>query len=419
MENYNKLLEKAQKAYKNCVTDAEKRRLESIFPELKMSEDERIKKEIIEFLQLPHRKFVGERNQEEWIEWLQKQNEKTLTIDVDSMVEAYRQKHLNQGIAFKNSPVTNMCVNMCVAAYKRGIENTLDELYLKQSEQNSTPRFKVGDWIVFNNDHDSVYQVEKIENYEYTLRHILGGSMCLSFSHENMIRAWTIEDVKDGDVLGNCNIICIFRKIAEEHFITTYCLYSDDGCFAVINDETIGDFELKPATKEQRDLLFSKMREVGYEWNANKKELKKIEKNPAWSEKDEERIEQICEDLKCGLENFRSGKNVKGLHFEEIINSNIDWLKSLKPQQKQEWSEEDEKIMKQIDSLLYCQCTIHSSMYEKLHNWLKSLKPQPQWKPTAEQMQSLYFAIITYSKKDDCKLTYDGLNSLYDNLKKL
>lgn len=221
MENYNKLLEKAQKAYKNCVTGAEKRRLESIFPELKMSEDERIRKEIIEFLQLPHRQFVGERNQEEWIEWLQKQGEKTLTVDVNSMVEAYRQRHLNQGITFKNSPVTNMCVNMCVAAYKRGIENTLDKLYLKQ----------------------------------------------------------------------------------DEH-------------------------------------------------------------NPAWSK-------------------------------------------------------EDEKIMKQIDSLLYCQCTIHSSMYEKLHNWLKSLEPQPQWKPTVDQMQSLYSVVITYSKKDDYKLTYDSLNSLYDDLKKL
>ncbi len=49
-----------------------------------------------------------------------------------------------------------------------------------------------------------------------------------------------------------------------------------------------------------------------------------------WSEEDEERIEQICEDLKCGFKNFRAGKNVKGLHFERIIKSNIDWLKSLK-----------------------------------------------------------------------------------------
>ena len=35
--------------------------------------------------------------------------------------------------------------------------------------------------------------------------------------------------------------------------------------------------EIKPATKEQRDLLFQKMHKDGYEWDAEKKELKKIE----------------------------------------------------------------------------------------------------------------------------------------------
>lgn len=31
--------------------------------------------------------------------------------------------------------------------------------------------------------------------------------------------------------------------------------------------------EVYPATKEQRDLLFQKMKEVGYEWDSEKKEL--------------------------------------------------------------------------------------------------------------------------------------------------
>jgi hypothetical protein len=32
-----------------------------------------------------------------------------------------------------------------------------------------------------------------------------------------------------------------------------------------------------PATKEQRDLLFQKMKEAGYEWDSNKKELIRYE----------------------------------------------------------------------------------------------------------------------------------------------
>ena len=34
---------------------------------------------------------------------------------------------------------------------------------------------------------------------------------------------------------------------------------------------------IHPATKEQRDLLFAKMQEAGYEWDDGKKELKKIQ----------------------------------------------------------------------------------------------------------------------------------------------
>ena len=48
--DYEKLLARAREAYKNCVTGAERRRLESLFPELKESEDERIRKEIIDII---------------------------------------------------------------------------------------------------------------------------------------------------------------------------------------------------------------------------------------------------------------------------------------------------------------------------------------------------------------------------------
>lgn len=50
-------------------------KLERIFPELKEDEDERIRKEIIDFLELPHPQFVGKRDHEKWIAWLEKQGE--------------------------------------------------------------------------------------------------------------------------------------------------------------------------------------------------------------------------------------------------------------------------------------------------------------------------------------------------------
>lgn len=42
MENYNELLEKAKEVYRNCTFDAERKVIESIFPEIVESEDEKM-----------------------------------------------------------------------------------------------------------------------------------------------------------------------------------------------------------------------------------------------------------------------------------------------------------------------------------------------------------------------------------------
>ena len=94
----------------------------------------------------------------------------------------------------------------------------------------------------------------------------------------------------------------------------------------------------------------------------------------------------------------------------------LAWLEK-QGEQNLVWGEEDELMFTStINSL-----KLTNGVCDMKIDWLKSIKDrvQPHWKPTDEQMQSLYFAIITYSKKDDCKFTYDGLNSLYDDLKKL
>ena len=77
---YDEALERAKKVHKYSSDIAEIKRMEEIFPELLESEDERIKKELISFLQLPHPQFVGKRKQEKWIAWLEKQGEKEFTF---------------------------------------------------------------------------------------------------------------------------------------------------------------------------------------------------------------------------------------------------------------------------------------------------------------------------------------------------
>jgi len=66
------------------------------------------------------------------------------------------------------------------------------------------------------------------------------------------------------------------------------------------------------------------------------------------------------------------------------------WKYSEKPKEQKpaEWSEEDEKQIRQIERIVKnAGCT--SKLQEKIHNWLKSLrsrpKPSDNWKPSEEQ----------------------------------
>lgn len=152
----------------------------------------------------------------------------------------------------------------------------------KQGEQILTPKtsFKKGDWVVVSNNHRGIYQIEKIENLQYTLRHILGGSMPLYFCNEDLIRLWTIKDAMDGDVLVNGSNIFKFHFIIGTR-VRGYChVNTDDGRFYndIGNTECFGliDDVFTPATKEQRDVLFARMKDAGYGWDAEKKELKRI-----------------------------------------------------------------------------------------------------------------------------------------------
>jgi hypothetical protein len=94
---------------------------------------------------------------------------------------------------------------------------------------------------------------------------------------------WTIQDAKDGDILvcgDNPEIIMLFKSLRNIHWAFTHFHMYNDGDYRV-NDWCDCGENVHPATKEQRDLLFNKMKEAGYEWNAKKKELKKIEQgNP-------------------------------------------------------------------------------------------------------------------------------------------
>ena len=172
-------------------------------------------------------------------------------------------------------------------------------------------KFKVGKWIVWK---DKNYKV----NYNscgYELFDQNGLSTSWAYKTiEDDAHLWTIEDARDGDVLQLNKVTVIFKEYSGNGTCRCYCsvyegefeIPADDGF-----DNVYGCYNTYPATKEQRDLLFQKMKEAGYEWDAERKKLGKCvtdegkseiftktmndEKvSPTWSEEDEEmRIDAI------------------------------------------------------------------------------------------------------------------------------
>ena len=143
------------------------------------------------------------------------------------------------------------------------------------------PKFHEGDWIISNtaNEDYRICKITNINNGNYTIESIYGYKGYNHFNvFEESYRLWTIQDVKDGDILvDKYNDIGIFRNLKDIYWYA----YIDLGCDGILRAPILGcvheQIDVRPATKKERDLLFTKMKEEGYEWNTKKKELKKIE----------------------------------------------------------------------------------------------------------------------------------------------
>lgn len=159
----------------------------------------------------------------------------------------------------------------------------------EQGQQKDTnkveQKFKDGQWIVWQ---DKCYKV----NYNgcgYELIDQNGLSTSLEYGTvDTSAHLWDVtEHAKDGDVLCYRNEISLYKHDiknctkSEIEFggFVFYCCYDNrrfltDGLYSLTDK---GKNYIHPATKEQYDLLFKKMNEAGYEWDADKKELKKID----------------------------------------------------------------------------------------------------------------------------------------------
>ena len=139
--------------------------------------------------------------------------------------------------------------------------------------------------------------------------------------------------------------------------------------------------------------------------NANK-----VETNSAWSEEDEKNLKRVIWYIENPALNV-----IKDTMLSE-------WLKSIKgriqPQQKQEWSEEDEKIALSIEQVMNCASLLNlvPEKREKVRAWLKSLKERCTWKPSNIQMECLHDAVEHYHTNG---YPASKLNELYEQMSKI
>lgn len=265
-----------------------------------------------------------------------------------------------------------------------------------ESPNSVESKFKVGDWILIDIpckvkgvDEHGNYIVEYI-NSDNKEMHILSKNFCESHFH-----LWTLANAKEG------NIICIknapfIYKSHDSRYIYTHCTLNFEGEFLSLTplcwDIVKYYDEIFPATKEQRDFLFSKMNEAGYEWDADKKELKKC--TPIFTVGDTI-IKKPVSDINFGYFTITDINGGKYWYNDRIIceiSEQNDWeLVKQKPaeresetQPKQCWSEEDEKMYRRLHNLIYS--TPYCDSRKELSDWLEFLKdrvqPQNHWKPS-------------------------------------
>ena len=348
-KRYDEALEKSKRLYEQgTITES----LAYIFPELKESEDESIRKEMISYF-----KQTNYDNAHTWnginlnkfVAWLEKQyadpikeywrgyNEGKQYV-LDKYAELEKQGKI---VDYYEDRLDECACKYFNKGYKHALEKQgeyaenkkflasekRDFGYFNETTDKVEPKFHEGEWIIsdtVNKDYH-ICKITGIKDGNYTIESIYGYKGYNQFDvFDNVYRLWTIQDAKDGDVLAREPIegfhppfVAIYKKQNEEDF-GSYCFIGFDGKFYKGEDGHSTE-EVHPATKEQRNTLMKAMANAGYTFDFEKKELNKIGSKPIeWSEEDEYYRNIIL----YILNNECVGKTDK----ENAIN----WLKSLK-----------------------------------------------------------------------------------------
>ena len=445
-------IEEKAKVYDDTIERARRmfseKELNYLFPELAESDDERIRKEILDYVN----KATG---CQRWVAWLEKQCNTNIfdvpKISIKNAVEVTsRMQYIDDDIKpiaefimdyanwnlhkdeWNKPTLTVPLFRVLDALIQKGkpycvCNQNIEKQGDQKPDDKNKPKFKVGDWVVRC---DTMAQILDIQEQYYIGLDINGKDFTSSrFLNDNKIHIWTISDAKDGDVLAvtmypEGTWIGIFKEQNGCTF-STYCFLNTVGTFKRGTYGHGNGKAIHPATKEQRDILLKAMSDAGYTFDFDKKELKEIE--------DEE-----YNDEDYGIDGLWHAKNilektlgaVEGYQTDDGIIDHKCAITAVDKLYKNSiaWSEEDKHWMQKVIDFMNHPDLIKATptLAKDTINWLKSLKDrvQPQSKQEwSKEDESNFHGIIDVIKEnkhhaiDYEHMTYYKLLSWFKSLK--
>ena len=334
--DYEKKYKEALSKAKDMLSYKEIKRedMEYLFPELEESEEEKIRKEIISFLKegkpyycpnsvrrqewanwlekqgkpvqneikeenikeqlisyfraesrdVPHRKEIHDK----WISWIEKQGEKSIFWSERIIADVFEKVGLAKIVREQKNDELTSAVQMAMIELEKQGEKPQGQSALEAIKEKPVDnankiqlKFKAGDYIKHNLLCNFIAKVISVNDDCYELESIETHKRIKYSNAEQNFHLWTIRDAKDGDILSDDGEPFIFKGLDPHHLNSpvAYCGIDHNNCFLVGSGSKGGTHwwcankKVKPATKEQRDLLFTKMKEAGYEWIDYEKEL--------------------------------------------------------------------------------------------------------------------------------------------------
>lgn len=276
-----------------------------IFPELKESEDDRIKRVLVDYF----KRYKGQEERggstmfcgiptDDILTWFEKQGEheytlKSSNIDVSKLTDQITKLAKDYDFNLPNRSYDIYAFAKDILAWiKKQYKNVQGKSELEAIKEEKVDNvnkvestFKVGDWVV--SPMGVYWHIDAIRNGRYEVTSDSGVSVDWPLNTK-LYHRFTIQDAKDGDIIyaksrfNTFDYIRIFSKFENEKEKSWAYSGVHSDCEDLVHwsfDKCGGflysyNYDFYPASKEQRDLLFQKMKEVGYEWDAEKKVLK-------------------------------------------------------------------------------------------------------------------------------------------------